>query len=144
MQQHGCEQCGCPEVLREWADAFGVRLCGGCRRHEQLISKVGGGAALSGLVATRSPPWHTHGRVQQSSSKALRPTGTHAAELLRCRCCCCTAWQTNAKSRYVLTDADLAKAKLGHLAKTNPQHKEWTPMRMYLLRQASQRESPRC
>lgn len=39
----------------------------------------------------------------------------------------------NAQQRYLLTDADFKK--LGSLTKSNPQHKDWTPMRLYLVSQ---------
>lgn len=38
-----------------------------------------------------------------------------------------------AKDRYMLTDGELGK--LGSLRKANPRHKEWQPMRLYLLSQ---------
>ncbi|CAL5221497.1 g3700 [Coccomyxa viridis] len=39
----------------------------------------------------------------------------------------------NAKSLYMLTDGDLKK--LGTLSKTNPQNKQWAPLKLYLLSQ---------
>ncbi|KAK9915247.1 hypothetical protein WJX75_006703 [Coccomyxa subellipsoidea] len=39
----------------------------------------------------------------------------------------------NAKSLYLLTDTDLKK--LGSIAKSNPQKKNWSPMRLFLLSQ---------
>ena len=38
--------------------------------------------------------------------------------------------QGNAKELYLVTDADFKK--LGSVAKANPKHKDWTPMRLYL------------
>ena len=43
--------------------------------------------------------------------------------------------QGNAKEQYCLTDTDLKK--LGSLTKSNPQKKEWSAMKLYLVEQAS-------
>lgn len=42
--------------------------------------------------------------------------------------------QGNAKSLYLVTDGDLKR--MGCLTKQNPQHKQWTAMKLYLQRQA--------
>jgi hypothetical protein len=41
--------------------------------------------------------------------------------------------QSNAKTQYLLSDTDLRK--LGCLERSNPQHKEWSTMKMYLVSQ---------
>lgn len=38
-----------------------------------------------------------------------------------------------AQQRFLLTDSDFKK--LGFLTKSNPQHKDWTPMRLYMVSQ---------
>ncbi|BDA43285.1 probable DNA repair protein rad14 [Coccomyxa sp. Obi] len=42
----------------------------------------------------------------------------------------------NAKSLYLLTDTDLKR--LGSITKSNPQKKNWSPMRLYLLSQVEE------
>jgi XPA protein C-terminus len=41
--------------------------------------------------------------------------------------------QSNAKTQYLLSDADLARLRC--VTKPNPQHKDWAPMRTYLVSQ---------
>ena len=43
--------------------------------------------------------------------------------------------QGNAKEQYCLTDRDMKK--LGSVSKANPQRKEWSAMKLYMLEQAS-------
>ena len=43
--------------------------------------------------------------------------------------------QGNAKEQYCLTDGDMKK--MGSVSKANPQKKEWSAMKLYLLEQAS-------
>mmetsp|Transcript_8164 Transcript_8164/g.17499 ORF Transcript_8164/g.17499 Transcript_8164/m.17499 type:complete len:175 (+) Transcript_8164:18-542(+) len=44
--------------------------------------------------------------------------------------------KSNAKQLYMLTDKDLSK--LGTVTKTNPQHKNWTAMKLYLQSQVEE------
>ena len=48
-------------------------------------------------------------------------------------CTICIALQGTAKQTLLVTDSDLKK--LGSITKPNPQHKDWAPMRLYLLSQ---------
>lgn len=43
--------------------------------------------------------------------------------------------QGNAKEQYCLTDGDMKK--LGSVSKANPQRKEWSAMKLYMLEQAN-------
>ena len=42
--------------------------------------------------------------------------------------------QGNAKEQYCLTDGDMKR--LGSVSKANPQRKEWSAMKLYMLEQA--------
>eukprot|EP00775_Hariotina_reticulata_P006710 gene6711-6931_t len=44
--------------------------------------------------------------------------------------------KSNAKAQYLLTDSDVRK--LGFLERSNPQHKEWSAMKMYLVSQVEE------
>jgi hypothetical protein len=102
--------------LQDYEQAFGVAVCSQCRKYEPTISKVCGSTSAS---AARDQ----HGLKQQFAELQM----TH------CCICCPSCVQSNAKSTYLLNDADLAK--LGFIEKQNPRHKELSAMKMLLVSQ---------
>ena len=44
-----------------------------------------------------------------------------------------SALQSTAKELYLVTDNDLKK--LGHLSRSNPHHKDWAPLTLYMQSQ---------
>ena len=110
----GCSSCGCLSFNAQFLNAFGVRLCEDCKSGEKVRSCLKGEFVSCVIVLIC-----VHGADQ-----ALKRSTSSPIQLIS---------KSQAKEAFLLTDKDLSG--LGTLTRTNPQHKAWKPMLLFLQSQ---------
>jgi hypothetical protein len=130
----GCRDCDSFTFDQRWREAFGVYLCAAVHSRRRVRSSHDCVLQVSG---SQSPSF-----LQERAGADLQGTQHPCAA-----CAAVRGWrpvsrsnvvgtyrgQGKAKEKFMLTDGDLKK--LGSLSKSNPQKKEWSAMKLYLLEQ---------